>query len=163
MTRKRSRRRPSRSTGSERGRGAGATPLETAARILRAAPRTEAELHARLVARGYGAATAAAVVGRCRELGWVSDARFAGERARHLRTRGAGSLRIAADLAARGLAEDLVEAAVAESLEGEPEAAWAARVLERFPQRHGPAAWRLLASRGFPEDVITGVLGWPAE
>lgn len=139
------------------------TPLDTAARILRAAPRTEAELHARLVARGYGAAAAAGVVARCRELGWVCDARFASDRARYLRVRGAGSLRIAADLAARGIADDLVETAVAESLDGEPETAWAARLLDRAPRRDGPAAWRLLASRGFPEEVITGLLGWPAD
>ena len=161
MTRKPSRRNRSRSTASERPPRPDPTPLEVAAGILRAAPRSEAELEARLVAKGYQRATAAAAVARCRELGWVGDAQLADDRARRLRLRGAGSLRIAADLAARGLSEALIEAATEASLEGEPETAWAARALERAGRLDGPAAWRLLASRGFPEDVIGAVLGWP--
>jgi len=100
-----------------------------------------------------------AAVVRCRELRWVGDADFARERARTLRRRGAGSLRIASDLAARGLSEALVDEAVAASCDGEPETAWARRSLGDRPA--GPAAWRFLAGRGFPEDVIADVLGDP--
>ena len=143
------------------------TPLDVAARLLTRAPRTEAELEARLVARGYQQTTAAKTVQRCRELGYVGDERLAHDRARALRERGAGSLKIAADLTARGLPEALVDAAVDASLEGEPEATWARRVLEREGATPGPRAWRLLAGRGFPEDVVTDVAGdasddWPA-
>ena len=84
--------------------------------------------------------------------------RLAHDRAAQLRARGAGSLRIAADLAARGLPEGLVGEAVAASLEGAAEAAWARRALERAGAT-GAHAWRLLASRGFPEEVIADVLG----
>lgn len=136
------------------------TPLDVAATLLRAAARTEAELEARLVAKGYQPATARAAVERCRELGWVSDARLAHDRARTLRLRGAGSLKIAADLEGRALPGDLVAAAVDASREDEPESVWAARALERAGVPHGPKAWRLLAARGFPEDVIAAVLGW---
>lgn len=129
-----------------------------AARILAHAPRTEAELHARLVAKGYQPGTAAATVARCRELGYVGDETYARERARSMRLRGAGSLKIAADLEARGLPEAMIAAAVEASLEGDPEIDWAKRALERS-RASGPAAWRLLASRGFPEDVIVGLLG----
>ena len=128
-----------------------------AARLLARAPRTEAELEARLVAKGYQPGTAAATVARCRELGYVGDETFARDRARAA-ARGAGSLRIAADLEARGLPEALIAAAVEASREGDPEIDWAKRALERS-RASGPAAWRLLASRGFPEDVIVGLLG----
>ena len=140
------------------------TPLDVAARLLARAPRTEADLTARLVRLGYRRETADAAVARCRELGWVGDASYARERARALRARGAGSLKIAADLAARGLPEALVEAAVVESLTGEREHDWARRLLERRRLSHGSArarAWGLLQRHGFPEEVIAGLLGEP--
>jgi regulatory protein len=133
-----------------------------AARLLARASVTEAELERRLVAKGYRPATAAATVSRCRELGWVGDEALALARARTLRSRGAGGLRIAADLEARGLTADLVAAAVAESREGEPEIAWARRALERLGTP-GRRAWRHLVSRGFPEDVVVDLLGEASE
>jgi SOS response regulatory protein OraA/RecX len=96
-------------------------------------------------------------VARCRELGWVGDVAFAHERARSLRARGAGSLRIEADLLGRGLPEALVAEAVEASREDEPEYEWARRALGARYDRH--RAWRFLAARGFPEDVIADVLG----
>jgi regulatory protein len=149
---------PPRGTHAERSRSA-ATPLDVAARLLTRAARTEAELEARLVAMGYRAATAAATVARCRDLGWVGDDAFARERARSLRQRGAGSLKIAADLAARGLADGVVAAAVEASCEGLSERDWARRALARAGSPAGARAWRLLASRGFPEDVVEEVAG----
>ena len=139
------------------------SPLDVAARILTRAPRSEADLQARLVARGYQKATAARTVERCRELGYVGDERFARDRARSLRQRGAGSLKIEADLTARGLPEELVEEAVAASCDGEPETAWARRALAGHGCPRGAKAWRLLASRGFPEDVVRDVLGDPGD
>jgi regulatory protein len=128
-----------------------------AARLLLRAPRTEEDLRARLVAMGYRPETAERTVARCRELGWIGDAAFARERARALRARGAGSLRIEADLAARGLRDTLVAEAVEASAEGEPEIAWARRALRGVRDRR--RAWRLLVSRGFPEEVVTELLG----
>jgi len=89
----------------------------------------------------------------------VSDERLALERARTLRARGAGSLRIAADLASRGLPEALVASAVDASREGESEAAWARRALDGAGGGSGARAWRLLAGHGFPEEVIADLLG----
>jgi regulatory protein len=128
-----------------------------AARWLRHAPRTEAELEARLLAIGYRRETAAATVARCRELGWVGDAAYARERARALRTRGHGCLRIEAELTARGLPDALVAEAVEASREGEPEIAWARRALRG--ERDRARAWRLLIARGFPEEVVESLLG----
>ena len=151
----------SRSTGSDSTPRPTPTPLDVAARILTRAPRTEAELEARLVARGYQRTTAARTVERCRELGYVGDERLAHDRARVLRARGAGSLRIAADLAARGLPVSLVVAAVEESLAGEPEMAWARRALARAGHPSGAKAWRLLAARGFPEEIVGSLVEPP--
>ena len=145
------------------GRKPDPTPLDIAAKVLARGPRTEAELAARLEGIGYSAAKVAATVARCRELRYVDDAAVAMDRARTLRTRGAGSLRIATELEARGVPDVLVSAALEESLEGETEAHWAERALarQRLDVRDAHArmrAWRLLASRGFPEDVITDVV-----
>ena len=139
------------------------TPLDVAARVLSRGSRTEAELAARLARIGYSAGKVAETIARCRELGYVNDAAVAMDRARSLRARGAGSLRIAAELAARGVPELLIGAALEESLDGEREARWAERALARqridVRDPHARArAWRLLASRGFPEDVVADVV-----
>lgn len=91
----------------------------------------------------------------------MSDERLALDRARTLRARGAGSLKIAADLAARGLSDNLVGTAVESSRAGESEEAWARRALASAGQPRGERAWRLLAGRGFPEEVLCDVLGEP--
>jgi len=91
----------------------------------------------------------------------VSDERLALDRARTLRARGAGSLKIAADLAARGLSDNLVATAVESSRAGESEEAWARRALASAGQPRGGRAWRLLAGRGFPEEVLCDLLGEP--
>ena len=111
------------------------------------------------MARGYQRATAARTVERCRELGYVGDERLAHDRARALRQRGAGSLKIAADLGGRRLSAALVDAAVEASLDGEPEIEWARRMLLRERVPKGAKAWRLLAGRGFPEDVVSELVG----
>jgi len=132
-----------------------------AAQLLRRVALTESALRDRLMAKGYQAATAERTVVRCRELGYANDERLAFDRARALRARGAGSVRIAFDLAARGLAEALVEAAVEASRDGEPEVVWARRALERSGEGSGARAWRLLTARGFPEEVVVDLLGEP--
>ena len=68
-------------------------------------------------------------VASCREIGWVNDAMLAEDRARALRKRGAGGLRIAAELEGRGVAAGLVEAAVETSRDGESATSWARRAL----------------------------------
>jgi regulatory protein len=161
--RSRTPKRASRSTGSDRTPRPTPSPLDVAARILTRAPRSEADLHARLVARGYQQSTATRTVDRCRELGYVGDERLADERARALRARGAGSLKIASDLEGRGLSEAIIARAIEESRDGEAEAVWARRALERQGRPRGAKAWRLLASRGFPEEVVRDVLGEPGE
>jgi SOS response regulatory protein OraA/RecX len=102
--------------------------------------------------------TATRTVDRARELGYVGDERLAHDRARALRARGAGCLKIVADLVARGLPERLAEEAAVASRDGDPEATWARRALAQAGGPHGAVAWRLLAGRGFPEDVIADIV-----
>jgi SOS response regulatory protein OraA/RecX len=95
------------------------------------------------------------VVARARELGWLDDETLAHDRARALRARGAGPLRIGADLEARGLPPALIDAAVEASRDGRSEHEWAKAALEAARVAGAPArAWRLLLQRGFPEDVV---------
>ena len=91
----------------------------------------------------------------------MGDVAYASERARSLRARGAGSLKIAADLSARGLDDKVVETAVEESLEGEGEAEWARRALRKARITMPARAWRWLVTHGFPEDVAADVAGGP--
>lgn len=121
---------------------------------------TTSELEARLVAMGYQARTASGVVARAVELRWLDDEMLAHDRARALRARGAGPLRIGADLEARGLPSALIEAAVEASRDGRGEGEWAEEALRKAGVAGAPArAWRLLVQRGFPEDVVARLLG----
>ena len=141
------------------GRRPDPTPLDFAANLLRRAPMSEAALAGRLVGKGYRAATAAATVARCRELAWIDDAAFAHDRARTLRQRGAGSLKITADLERHGVPNGLIDQAVRASLEGESESDWARRAVQQSGCGDDPArAWRLLAGRGFSEEVVSDVV-----
>jgi regulatory protein len=127
--------------------------------MLARRPLTTTELEARLVAKGYQARTASGVVARARELRWLDDEMLAHDRARTLRARGAGPLRITADLEGRGLTGALVEAAVETSRDGRSEHAWAELALRGAGVAGAPArAWRLLVQRGFPEDVVARLL-----
>ncbi len=135
-----------------------------AARLLGRRAYAAFELAQRLEAMGYRAETATRTVERCVELGWVNDEDLARSRAASLRARGAGSLKIDADLEGRGVPRLLIDAAVAGSLGERPESAWARDALAAAridPTRTPARAWRLLASRGFPEEVVVDVVGDP--
>lgn len=135
-----------------------------AARLLGRRAYAAAELGARLEAIGYQPETASRTVARCVELGWVNDAELARRRTNDLRDRGAGCLKIAADLEGRGVPRLAIDEAIAESCAERSEAAWARTALAAAridPARAQAKAWRLLASRGFPEDVVVDVVGEP--
>jgi regulatory protein len=123
--------------------------VEEALRALRARDRTAAELDARLERRGVHASERAEALATLQRIGYVDDARLARTRAEALAERGSGNALIRHDLERRGIAAELVAAALAE-LESEHERA------ARIVQRRGPGAKtaRYLASRGFGEDVL---------
>jgi SOS response regulatory protein OraA/RecX len=114
--------------------------FEAAARSLRVADRSRAELEERLARRGVGEAERAEALERLERLGWLDDARPAAARAAQLAGRGYGDAYIRADLARRRLPLD----GAFDELEPEPERA--ARHASRG------AAW--LARRGFDPDVV---------
>ena len=110
-------------------------------------------LRERLGRAGISAEDARAVVEELRDRGLLDEGRFADERARVLAERGRGDGAIRFELEREGLEAEAIEVAVA-GLEPERERA------ERLVLRRGasPATARLLASRGFDEDVVTGAV-----
>jgi regulatory protein len=122
---------------------------DTAARALSRRDRSEAELAAELARRGVDEPRRAEAVETMRSLGYLDDARYATSRACALAERGYGDEGIRWDLEGRGLARELVEAAVAEL---EPESARAHAVAARLGG--GSRAARALAAKGFSTDSI---------
>ena len=127
--------------------------VQTALRALRFRDRTTAELDARLEQRGVGEAEREQALETLERIGYVDDERFARGRAERLAERGSGDALIRDDLERRGVAAEIVEAALAEL---EPERGRAARIVEQ----RGPGAKtvRYLAAKGFGEDVLEGIV-----
>jgi regulatory protein len=90
--------------------------------------------------------------------GLVDDERFAVGRARMLAERGAGNLRIRHDLESRGVAPELVAAAIDEL---EPERDRALRLLEA--QGRSRRSLRKLSANGFSDEVLHDVVAGEAE
>ena len=81
--------------------------LSAALRLLARREHSETELAGRLKRKGFVDADIAAALERCRELGYMDDARFALERTRSLMRNGrAVGHRILADLKGRGVSEN---------------------------------------------------------
>jgi regulatory protein len=159
------RRRPDRGTrAGEQAPGDDAGWRLVALRLLNRRDHGAAELAARLVERGAGAAQAAAVVAALVAERLVDDARYAEHFVAAQAERGQGPLRLSQELAGRGLAPEIVEAAVAPRDE-----AWKARCAAVRRRRFGdaaPADWaerarqaRFLQYRGFSADQIRAALG----
>jgi regulatory protein len=128
-------------------------PIEVAVRALRSRDRTAAELAVRLERRGVGASERTEALETLERLGYLDDERVARDRANELARRGSGDALIRHDLEARGVASELVEAAIGE-LEPERERA------RRLVGERGPSAKtaRYLASRGFGADALEVVV-----
>ena len=135
-----------------------------ALRLLGRRDYTVAEMREKLIARGGDADDINTTIDGLIAEGLLDDRRVASA---HLRTaarvKGRGRLRIARELAARGIAPDIVEDTVA-SLSDEEEASAVERLLvrKRLPPRMSmPERRRLfqqLLRRGFRADVIAKVL-----
>jgi regulatory protein len=127
--------------------------VETALRALRFRDRTSAELDARLEQRGVDEVARAQALETLERIGYVDDERFARMRAEGLAERGSGDALIRDDLERRGVAAELIEAALAAI---EPERERATQIVER--RGRGVKTARYLAARGFGEDVLQGVV-----
>jgi regulatory protein len=121
------------------------------------------ELREKLREQGYDSEVADEAVRELLEGRVLSDERYAENYVRHHAERGQGPLRIAADLRARGVTEDLIDAA----LQGGPD--WRALAREVRIRKFGlnqPSDWkerarqaRFLQYRGFSSDHIASALG----
>jgi regulatory protein len=137
-----------------------ARALGVAVRVLARREYSRRGLRQRLERNGFGPAAVEAVVDELQEAGLLDDVRFAAERARVLAERGRGDAAIRAELEREDVEAAAIEAALAEL---EPERQRAERVVSR--RGAGPATARLLAGRGFDEDVVAATVahGRPAE
>ena len=133
-----------------------AKALGVATTALRYRDHSRRSLEERLAGRGVAPAAGEAAIAALERAGLVDDGRVASARAETLASRGYGDAAIRFDLERRGIAGELVEAALA-GLDPEPERA---RALVA-KGGGGPATARRLASRGFDPGVLEDVLGSP--
>jgi regulatory protein len=127
--------------------------LAVATRALARREHSQRSLRERLLRAGVSVGDAEAVVAELQQTGLVDDARFAEERARVLAGKGKGDAAIRFDLECAGVGPDELEAAL-RTLDPEPERA-AALVARRGAS---PATARLLAGRGFDEEVVAALV-----
>ena len=127
--------------------------VQTGLRALRSRDRTTAELDARLRERGVAEQDRQDALAALARAGYVDDERFAHGRAAALAARGSGDALIRDDLERRGVAAELVEAALANL---EPERLRAEAVVSR--RGRGPKTGRYLAARGFGGDVVAAAV-----
>lgn len=130
-------------------------------RLLAARDRSEHEIRVHLA--GHPPDTLEAVLARLRHFGYVDDDRFAGALCERLARRGFGSERARHELAEHRVAHETISAAVAEMVAGDSDRA-RHLLARRFPDlgtapRERARAARFLTSRGYPEAVVTGIVG----
>jgi regulatory protein len=126
-----------------------AAALAVATRALARREHTRRSLRERLFRAGIATGLAETVVDELVERGLLDEGRFASERARVLAERGKGDAAIRFELERAGLEAAEIEDAIAGL---EPERDRAARLVGR--RGATPATARLLATRGFDEDVV---------
>jgi SOS response regulatory protein OraA/RecX len=127
--------------------------VAVAVRALRHADHTEATLDARLAERGISEPDRRATLDVLQAAGLVDDERVAATRADLLARRGFGDAAVRHDLESRGIDPETV-GAVLHALE--PEHLRAARVVAE--RGRSPRTARLLASRGFSDEIVESVI-----
>jgi regulatory protein len=127
--------------------------LAVAARALARREHSRRSLRERLLRAGVSPDDADAAIAELGRTGLVDDARFAQERARVLAERGKGDAAIRFELERAGVGADDVEEALAAL---DPERERAAGLVSR--RGATPATARLLAGRGFDEDVVAALV-----
>jgi regulatory protein len=143
-------------------------PWPLALRLLARQGRSVAELERKLGERGYSAAQIAPVLERCRELGYLDDARFARERAGALLRSGrAVGRRLLLDLQRRGIDNETARAALTEvGAACDPAQVLRTLLERRYPgfdfAAASPAEKRRITDfflrRGFPLPLVLSIL-----
>ena len=129
-------------------------PIDLAAKALQHRDRSRTQIDERLARAGVENERRSEALAALERLGYVDDARFAGQRAESLADRGYGDEAIRALLAADGVAPAVAGDAVG-SLRPEPERA--AEIVASLGASPRTAA--RLARKGFGEDVIEAAAG----
>jgi regulatory protein len=138
---------------------------ELAVRWLAAQDRSEQEIRARLTARGFPQGTINSTLRRLHHLHYLDDRRTALGTAERAARDGHGSEYVRAQLLAKGVAEALIDEAIAAAFADELQLARRA-FTRRYPvpperQADRAKAARYLLGRGFPEDVVFAIVGEP--
>jgi regulatory protein len=141
--------------------------LQSAFRILARRDHITGELALKLRRKGYDRQAVDAALERCRDLGYLDDARTARMMADHLVSRGYGPLRIRQVLVQKGLEEALVEQVMAAGESEDDQVRSAQKALEKKasrlrrqsdPWKRRQIAYRFLSGRGFPSTVVNRVI-----
>jgi regulatory protein len=137
--------------------------LTTATALLARRDFPSSELREKLLARAFDEETAAAVIADLMRQGTLNDVRYAQNYVAYHAGRGQGPVRIAAQLRQRGLAADIVDAALSGGTD------WRALAVKVCRAKFGsqpPASWalkarqaRFLQYRGFSSDHIRAATG----
>jgi len=137
--------------------------LDSAFRILTRRDHTQKELRVKLRQKGFGRAAIEGALARCRELGYLDDAKTATVIAGHLSDSGYGPLRIRHTLGQKGLDDATIEQALSRCGDEEAQVLSARRMLEKKasrlnreddPWKRRQKAYRFLCGRGFSSTVI---------
>ena len=140
-----------------------ASALESAFRILARRDHTREELAAKLRKKGFDPRAIASALVRCRELGYLDDAKTAVILAGHLAESGYGPLRVRQALMQKGLDDEAIQQALAHCGDEEAQVLRARCLLEKKasrlnreadPWKRRQKAYRFLAGRGFLSSVI---------
>lgn len=130
--------------------------------ILARRDHTEAELVRKLGRKGFDPSACEAAVARCREMGYLDDARTVRMMTASLRRRGLGIHRIRSELRSKGVKQTTIEDLTAADDDPDRALEAARAALERkrpaFERESDPAKrrakiYRFLLSRGFPADI----------
>lgn len=150
-----------------RARGEGARAEEIAVRLLAVRMRTRRELAGRLRQRGISASTVEAILAKLEQAGFLDDRRFAEAWVRgRIAVHPSGAGRLRQELLGKGVAKDVIERTLKDTLTPSDErdlALHVARSRARQYRGYPPeVAFRRLAGvlqrRGFSSSVVTQVL-----
>jgi regulatory protein len=126
---------------------------------------SEKKLREKLNKLAYPASEIEEVIGKCREYNLVNDEALAADFAQSQSSRGRGSRKIAMELYRHGLTGEVARNAIEKILPGEETAALEALQSKLSCWKNEPSwrkrrekAFRFLAGRGFPLDIIYSTL-----
>lgn len=132
-------------------------------RILARRDHTCKELAVKLRQKGHGRSAIDDALARCRELGYLDDAKTAMRIADYMARSGYGPMRVRQTLGQKGLDDTVIEKALARCGDEDSQVLSAGRVLEKKrsrlireadPWKRRQKGYRFLAGRGFSSSVI---------